>query len=222
MTKQILCMAYRDWALKLYNMLPDAFPEYNFKIIFKTGRYGIDADEIETFQPDIILWYGWSWIVPASLIEQYDCVCLHPSPLPKYRGGSPLQNQILNGEKTSAVTIFKMSDGMDEGDIIRQIPMSLKGNIEDIFSRMTTLGFAATCDFLKNGYNLKPQAHSEATLFKRRKAADSEITLDEIQNHTRDYLYNKIRMLTHPYPNAFIKDKDGKKLYISSAHIDGN
>jgi len=118
--------------------------------------------------------------------------------------------------------MFKMSAGLEEGDIIRQIPMSLQGNIGDIFSRMTTLGFAGTCDFLKNGYNLKPQDHSAATLFKRRKPADSEITLDEIQNQTREYLCNKIRMLTPPYPNAFIKDKEGKRLYITSAHINGN
>ena len=202
-------------------MLADTLPQYNFKIIFDTPE-GTDTLAIKTFQPDIILWYGWSWIIPASIVEQYDCICLHPSPLPQYRGGSPLQNQILNGEKNSAVTIFKMSSGLDEGDIIRQIPMSLKGNIENIFSRMTTLGFGATCDFLKNGDNLKPQDHSAATLFKRRKPSDSEITLDEIQNQTREYLYNKIRMLTHPYPTAFIKDKDGKRLYITSAHIDGN
>ena len=222
MTKHILCVTYRDWALDIYKMLAEALPQYDFKIIFTTGAHHIDADEIEVFQPDVILWYGWSWIVPASILKQYDCICLHPSPLPKYRGGSPLQHQILSGETSSAVTIFKMSEGLDEGDIIRQIPMSLTGNIEDIFSRMITLGFAATCDFLQNGYNLQAQDHSGATLFKRRKAADSEITLDEIQNQTREYLYNKIRMLTSPYPAAFIKDKDGKKLYITSANIDGN
>ena len=221
MTKQILCITYRDWALEIYKMLADALPQYNFKIIFNDAK-NIDASAIKTFQPDIILWYGWSWIVPASIVEQYDCMCLHPSPLPKYRGGSPLQNQILNGEKSSAVTIFKMSAGLDDGDIVRQTPMSLQGNIEDIFLRMTTLGFSATCDFLKNGYNLKPQDHSAATLFKRRKPAESEITLDEIQNQTREYLCNKIRMLTYPYPNAFIKDKSGNKLYITGAHIDGN
>jgi methionyl-tRNA formyltransferase len=221
MTKQILCITYRDWALEIYKMLTDALPQYNFKIIFNDAK-NIDASAIKTFQPDIILWYGWSWIVPASIVEQYDCMCLHPSPLPKYRGGSPLQNQILNGEKSSAVTIFKMSAGLDDGDIVRQTPMSLQGNIEDIFLRMTTLGFAATCDFLKNGYNLKPQDHSAATLFKRRKPADSEITLDEIQSQSREYIYNKIRMLTGPYPNAFIKDKDGKKLYITNAHTNGN
>ena len=221
MIKQILCITYRDWALKIYKMLADALPQYNFKIIFDTTE-GTNTLAIKTFQPDIILWYGWSWIIPASIVEQYDCICLHPSPLPRYRGGSPLQNQIINGERNSAVTIFKMSDGLDEGDIIRQTPMSLSGNIEDIFSRMTTLGFSATCDFLKNGYNLQPQDHSLATVFKRRKPADSEITLDEIQNQTREYIYNKIRMLTPPYPNAFIKDKDGKRLYITSAHTDGN
>ena len=45
---------------------------------------------------------------------------LHPSPLPKYRGGSPIQNQIINGESKSAVTLFKINNKIDQGDIIYQ------------------------------------------------------------------------------------------------------
>ena len=73
MTKQILCITYRDWALKIYKMLADALPQYNFKIIFNPAE-DICAVKIKTFQPDIILWYGWSWIVPESIVEQYDCI----------------------------------------------------------------------------------------------------------------------------------------------------
>ena len=45
---------------------------------------------------------------------------LHPSPLPKFRGGSPIQNQIIRGEKISAVTIFKINKIIDGGDIYFQ------------------------------------------------------------------------------------------------------
>jgi len=152
-------------------------------------------------------------------LNNYDCICLHPSPLPKYRGGSPIQNQIIRNEKTSAVTIFKMGPGIDDGDIIRQLPMSLSGIIEDIFDRMVELGFAATCDFFENGYKLIKQNHDEATYYKRRKPSDSEITRQELLTETSEYLYNKIRMLTEPYPNAYIVDESGKKLYIIEAFL---
>ena len=51
---------------------------------------------------------------------------LHPSPLPKYRGGSPIQNQIIRGVVDSMVTIFVMNDKIDAGDIIAQSPFLLR------------------------------------------------------------------------------------------------
>ena len=217
--KKILCITYRDWANKIYDRLENIFPEYDFKIVRSREEYKTQ-NHIEDFKPDIILWYGWSWIIPEDLVDRYDCICLHPSPLPKYRGGSPIQNQIINNEKVSAVSIFKMNKGIDDGDIIRQLPMSLDGNISDIFNRMTDLGVSATCDFIKNGFNLQKQNHNEMTYYKRRKEEDSEITLQELENESAVYLYNKIRMLTDPYPNAYIVDKDGNKIYIKNAYIE--
>ena len=215
--KNILCITYRPWATKIYNMLEQSLSEYNFKIINDKESYSEDI--IYSFKPDIILWYGWSWIIPPNIIEQYDCLCLHPSALPKYRGGSPIQNQIINNEKISAVTIFKMNDGIDTGDIIKQVPMLLDGNIQEIFNRMSEIGFIATYDLLTNGYSLQKQKEDESTYFKRRKPTDSEITVDEILSKPAEYLYNKIRMLTDPYPNAYIKDKNGDKVYITNAYI---
>ena len=80
---------------------------------------------IHRIKPNIILWYGWSWILPPNIVKEYNCVALHPSPLPKYRGGSPLQNQIINGETISAITLFKMEEGLDNGDVIKQLPPCL-------------------------------------------------------------------------------------------------
>jgi methionyl-tRNA formyltransferase len=216
--KNILCVTCRDWGCRIYDMLKNSLPEYNFKIIRDKNSYKDEV--IKEFKPDIILWYGWSWIIPPNIVNNYDCICLHPSPLPKYRGGTPIQNQIINGEKMSAITILKMKEGIDDGDIIRQLPMSLSGKIEDIFNRMIKLGFSATCDFLKNGYKLIKQNDKEATYCSRRKPIDSEITHEEIKTKSAEYIYNKIRMLTDPYPNAYITDKNGKKVYITDAYIE--
>tara|TARA_R110001592_G_scaffold248191_1_gene510339 strand:+ start:2816 stop:3472 length:657 start_codon:yes stop_codon:yes gene_type:complete len=215
--KNILCITYRSWATKIYNRLAESIPEYNFKIINNKELYSEDI--IKSFNPNTILWYGWSWIIPSNIVEQYNCLCLHPSPLPKYRGGSPIQNQIINNEKTSAVTIFKMDNGIDTGDIIKQIPMSLEGNIQEIFNRISEIGFITTYDILKNGYSLQKQNNSLSTYFSRRTPSESEITIEEIQSQSSEYLYNKIRMLTDPYPNAYIKDKNGNKIYITNSYI---
>tara|TARA_R110000765_G_scaffold425960_1_gene540185 strand:+ start:1515 stop:2171 length:657 start_codon:yes stop_codon:yes gene_type:complete len=213
--KKILCVTYRDWASDIYKSLKYALPDYDFRIINRPEDY--TESIVEEFNPDLILWYGWSWIVPENITDKYTSLCLHPSPLPKYRGGSPIQNQIINGVKTSAVTIFKMGKGLDDGDILTQLPLSLSGNIQDIFKRMSDLGFSATYNIITKGYSLNQQDNNQATIFKRRKQKDSEITLNEINNNPAEYLYNKIRMLTDPYPNAYIKCKDGSRLYLTGA-----
>ena len=145
---------------------------------------------------------------------------LHPSPLPKYRGGSPIQNQIINGEKNGAVTLFLMDSGIDTGPIINQKSISLEGSLNKIFDQITEVGTELTLEFLNKGYKLKEQDHSMATSYKRRSPEESEITINEINNKDSLYLYNKIRMLKDPYPNAFIRTIDGKKLYILNAKIE--
>lgn len=214
----IACITYRDWAIDIYEKLQEIFnEEHNFLIWKKRENY--NSVKLKEFGPDLILWYGWSWKVEDIFVNNYESVMLHPSPLPKYRGGSPIQNQIINGEKIGAITLFRMNQELDKGDIYHQLPMSLSGSLEDIFKRISDLGFAATCDIINNNYILKSQDESKSSFYRRRSPNESEITIEELKTKSSEYLYNKIRMLTDPYPNAFIKTIDGKKLYIIKSKI---
>ena len=130
-----------------------------------------------------------------------------------------MQNQIINGEKTGAVTLFRMNEGLDKGDIYQQLTMSLSGTLDDIFRRISDLGLAATCDIINNNYTLKTQEESKSTYYKRKSPKDSEITIEELKTQSAEYLYNKIRMLNDPYPNAFIKTITGEKLYLLNSKI---
>ena len=87
---------------------------------------------------------------------------------------------------------------------------------------MSDLGFSATFDIITKGYSLQKQDHKQATNCKRRKKEDSEITIEEINNSTAQHLHNKIRMLTDPYPNAYIKCKDGSILFLTSSKYENN
>ena len=100
---RIACVTYRDWALEIYDSLARQV-DHVMLIIRSKEQYSEEL--IKDFKPDLILFYGWSWLVGEDLITQYKCVMLHPSPLPKYRGGSPIQNQIINGEIASAVSLL--------------------------------------------------------------------------------------------------------------------
>ena len=144
---------------------------------------------------------------------------LHPSPLPKYRGGSPLQNQIINGELESKVSIFLMNHEMDAGPLLFQESFSLNGNMKNILKRIEEIGTKLTKKILEEFPVVYEQNHNEATYFKRRKIESSQITIDEIKNKDALYLFNKIRMLSDPYPNAYLKTKDGKYLLIKEVEL---
>ena len=112
-----------------------------------------------------------------------------------------------------------MEKKLDAGPIILTRKFSLEGHLNEIFNRLNVIGTKLTLKFFKNNFKLKKQNDKIATYFKRRKPEESEITLSEIKNKSSKYLMNKIRMLEDPYPNAFIKTKDGKKLKIKNAEI---
>lgn len=212
---KICCVGYRDWALNIYSSIDEQFETLIIK-----DKESYSEDIIRKYNPDYVLFYGWSWIIESKILDDFTCVMLHPSKLPKYRGGSPLQNQIINGEIDSAVTLFIMDGGIDTGDIIEQEYLSLKGNISDIFERLTEIGTRLTLKFLKDGVKTVKQNHVNATYFPRRKKSQSEITIQELLNKDGEYLYNKIRMLQDPYPNSYITTSDGRKLKIKLAELE--
>lgn len=214
---RIVCVGYRDWSISIYKSLIDE-TDHDFLLI--DSKEDFSSDKIYSFAPSIVLFYGWSWIIPSDLIINFNCLMLHPSPLPKYRGGSPLQNQIINFEKESAVTIFLMDEGLDTGPICAQQSFSLEGDLSDIFMRIETIGIKLTKKILAEGINVVAQDNKLATVYKRRKAFESEITPSELATKSAQYLHNKIRMLQSPYPSAFIIAADGKKVFLHKSSLD--
>ena len=208
-----LFCAYRDWSLKLYEKLLDV--DDNFVLIKSPKK--LTNSFVKKLNPEFIFFPDWSWIIPKKITDNYKCVCLHESNLPKFRGGSPLQNQIIRGITKTKTTAFFMSDGIDEGDIILQKNLSLKGKIEDIFLRMIDNDFKIITKIISGKYTVKKQKGTP-TLFKRRKPKESEL---KNLNFTKKYLYDFIRMLEDPYPNAFIK-LGKRKIIFKSANLKDN
>lgn len=200
---KVACIGYRDWALN----------------IFRNIGYEFVAED----KADVVLYYGWSDMIPKEIYENKICLILHPSPLPKYRGGSPLQHQIMAGEKVSAVTICRVTDRLDAGDIYSQTPFSLEGKLSDVFKKITEIGIKDTIKVLKEiedgTINPTPQKE-DGTYYKRRKPEESEIYIEDFKNKTAEEMYNFIRALADPYPNAFIICKDGKKVYFTGARLE--
>lgn len=222
--KNILLCGYRDWFIKIHaDLTNDENLNKNFN--FLTCK---DPDELNKIlnenKIDYIFFLGWSWILKKDILDNYICICLHPSKLPLYRGGSPIQHQIINGEKISAVTFFIMDEKVDHGPILWSKEFNLEGNLDDIFNRIADIGSIGMNEILNyihsnDRVEAVEQNHSESTYFKRRKPEQSEIKIEDLQNQTAEQIYNKIRALQDPYPNAYISCKDGTKLYIQNAKI---
>lgn len=223
---------YRAWAYNLFNKLDEEFEIDSFTI--PKTEYPKDKKisvidkskipELEFEKYNALLFYGWSWILPQKIVDNNQCVCLHPSPLPLYRGGSPTQNQIIEGEDESAVTLFKMGRGLDNGPIYYQKRFSLRGNLSEIFERISDIGSELTNKLLKDFENQQiktyTQDESKATTYKRRKPEQSELKLTDLEHMSARQLHDFIRALQDPYPNAYIIGKDGEKVFLTKSKLE--
>lgn len=206
-----LFCAYRKWALELYDMISKKHK--NFVLLNDPKK--LTTKYLQRINPEIIFFPDWSWIIPKEIFTSYKCICFHESNLPKFRGGSPLQNQIIRGIEKTKSTAFIMTEGLDEGNILLQKNLSLKGSLDEIFERMIENDYYMIVRIINGRYKTQKQV-GKPTVFKRRKPADSEL---KHLNYDKKYLYNFIRMLSDPYPNAFLR-VGNKKIIFKSAKYD--
>jgi len=205
-----LFCAYRNWAKNLYEKLSKKYKT----MILLDSRKKLTPQYVKKINPEYIFFPDWSWIVPKEIVENYKCVCFHESNLPKFRGGSPLQNQIIRGITKTKSTAFFMTDSIDKGDILLQKTLSFEGSLNDIFNRMIENDYEMIIKIIQGKYKIKKQT-GKPTTFKRRRPEQSEL---KSLNYSKKYLYNFIRMLEDPYPNAFIKIGSKKIVFKSSKY----
>lgn len=223
---KLLAFAYRKWALNALLRIMELRCESAEIYVYSKK----DAPTVELFEkidPNLTLFYGWSWIVPEEVIDRWLCICLHPSSLPKYRGGSPIQHQIIAGEKIGAVSFFRMTKELDAGPLCAQVPLSLEGILQDVLDRTSRIAVSKTLDFidtLSKGQELIfSEQKGKPTVYKRRKPVESEITRLELDTLSAERLHDKIRALsidTEDYPAAFIACAGGKKLCLTGSRVE--
>ena len=178
------------------------------------------TQQIRQYAPDVIVQVAWSQIIKDEIlrIPRRGCVGFHSSLLPRYRGGSPVNWGLINGEKEWGITFFYLEPGVDHGDIIAQkkFPIIEEDTCKTVYEKCTSAAVEILRECLprieQGTMPRKKQDDSKATVFKRRKPEDGVIDWDK----TTLQLYNWVRALTHPYPGAFSFYK-GKKIFIWKA-----
>lgn len=183
---------------------------------FINRKEELSLELIDEFNPDYIFFPHWNWFVEKDIQQNNKCVVFHTAPLPYGRGGSPIQNLIINGYHTSPVCAISMTSELDAGPIYSSLDVSLDGSLDLIFSRINDAINILIAQIISENPLPRPQV-GKPYVFKRLTASDNEI---DMGLSIKD-IYNRIRMVDHPdYPNAFITLGDLKLEFSNGTFID--
>jgi methionyl-tRNA formyltransferase len=177
---------------------------------------------LEEINPELIVVVAFGQILPKRVLDypKYGCINVHASILPKYRGSAPIQWAVIDGEKETGVTIMKMDEGVDTGDIIdvATIKLDRKETGGSLFDKLSILGGKLLADNLEKieSGNVNPikQDESLATHAGMLSKDMGNINFKESEAAAIERL---IRGL-NPWPSAFTK-LSGKTLKIWDADV---
>ena len=178
---------------------------------------------VETMDPDLIIVIAYGRFIPQKITSTYSCINVHASLLPKHRGASPIQSSMLAGDSQTGVTLMKINEKMDSGDIISSLsmPLNLDLNFEDVHNRLAELSREIIQDLLSNTSDFSnitstPQDDHQATYCQKITTADRELTpgspaIDQLR---------KINAFS-PKPGAFIS-VNNQPIKIIKAHLEND
>ncbi len=172
---------------------------------------------IKSFQPDAIFSFYYRSLLTKEILEipSKGSFNLHGSLLPKFRGRAPINWALLKGENETGITLHRMVEKADAGDILAQkkIEIAEEDTAFTLFKKLVPLTqeiLLETVPLIVQGKILpQPQDPSLATKFGGRKPEDGKINW----KWSSQEIYNLIRAVTHPYPGAFTYFK-GKKVTL--------
>lgn len=178
--------------VKKYALAHD-IPVYQFEKIRKEG-----IETLKNLCADIFVTVAYGQILSREILDipPHGIVNVHASLLPKYRGSSPIQWALINGEKKTGITIMQTVEGLDCGDILLQksIDITSEDNAGTLFEKLGALGADALIEYLDGlecGRKFMPvkQDESQSTYFPMLSKSDGKIDwsvyAEQIINKTR-------------------------------------
>ena len=185
----------------------------NFKTLDRSFKFlnKINKKKIIKTSPKIIFFIHWSKKIPLKIFKKFLCIQFHSSNLPKFKGGSPIQNQIMKGIKKTKITAFKVSNKIDSGDICLKKDLDLNGTATQIYKRMEKISIYMIKELTKKKKIKFNKQKGKSSYFRRRKFVESDIS--SLKNMNIKNIFNFIRMLDAPdYPKAYLDIKKYKIL----------
>lgn len=165
-------------------------PVLEFKNISKQGE-----EVLKNLHPDVLVTCAYGQILRQNILTlaPNGVLNIHGSLLPKYRGSSPIQWTILNGEKLAGITILKSDIGIDDGPVLQysEVPVLKDETASELFVRISEIAPKVILDALQKVETgtavFVPQNHEQATvckkLTKEMKQVDFSLSAEQVKNH---------------------------------------
>jgi methionyl-tRNA formyltransferase len=191
--------------------------------VIQPSKLSVDKrskQQIIEWNPTVIVVAAFGQILKTDVLEiaPWGSINVHASLLPRWRGVSPIQAAILNGDKETGITIMKMDEGIDTGDIIsqRSIPIFPDETGGSLYQKLTQLGGELLVEtlppYLEGEFRPKPQGDSPTPYAPMIKKSDGLLDFNE----PAEYLERKVRAY-HPWPGTYTFWKN-KNLKIIKTH----
>jgi methionyl-tRNA formyltransferase len=210
---KIIVATIKSWNIENFKLLSG---RHDYFLV--TKKEDLNPAYISTVNPDYIFFPHWSWVIPESIHENFKCVVFHMTDLPYGRGGSPLQNLIVRGHKTTKISALRAVKECDAGPVYMKKDLDLAGTCEDILKRSSHIIFKDMIPFILEHHPEPEPQTGRVVLFDRRNFDDGDIgQLKSVQK-----VYDHIRMLDgEGYPRAFIRQEKGGLIFeFSDARLD--
>ena len=176
-------------------------------------------DELRSLNADIAVVAAYGLILPKAVLDIFPkgVVNIHASLLPRWRGAAPIQRAIEAGDKKSGVTIMRVDEGLDTGDMLLKGEVEIDENTTGgiLHDKLAEIGKALILQALQNIDNLKPEKQDDSLACYAKKLEKSEAKLDF--NRPADELERKIRAF-NPYPGAYF-EYNGERFKVFAAEV---
>lgn len=177
---------------------------------------------LKDIKADFFVVLAFGMILEKEILEmpKYGCINIHASLLPKYRGASPIQEALLNGDKSTGVSIMKMAEKLDQGPVylLQRIEIEDLDDLETLSRKLQALSAKMTplvlTDIAEGTLYPLAQIESKATYCKKIEKKDGEINW----NSDAEKIHNMIRAYS-VWPCAYTKF-NGKEIKILEAKLE--
>lgn len=177
--------------------------KYNLEVFQpEVLRDEVSVKVLKDLQPDFIVVAAYGQILSREILDIAPCINLHASILPKYRGASPIQGSILDGEIFSGVTSMLMEEGLDTGDMLGFSYVETgEKNAGKLFNELADTAAELTIDTIFNFQDIKPlpQKSCDSSYAKKIAKQDGQVDFTDLK-----LLYRKFLGYT-PWPGVFLE-----------------